>query len=104
MRGAPRLEALAVQRELTGIGAVHAEDQVTKRALACSVLTQQAVDLPRLEFQVHVVERERIAKALAQAPRLQERVRPGSRTIREDRGGADECCASHAGSRSELCR
>src|SRR4051812_28999022 len=85
VRRAARLEALAVQHELTGISTMHAEDQVTQRALAGSVLTQQAVDLPRLEFQIHVVERERVAEALAQAARLQERVRPGSRTIWEDR-------------------
>ncbi len=68
-RGDPDL--LAVDQDLAGVGLQQPVEHVHQRALAGAVLTEQAVDLARLDHQVDVVVGDQRAEALGQAGQLE---------------------------------
>ena len=71
--GARHLDRLTTQQDLSGVGLVQPEHGVDERALAGTVLAEQAMDLARVQRQADVLVGDHPRERLGEPPHLQNR-------------------------------
>ena len=66
------LQFLTPEEDLAGIGVIQAEDHIDQSALACPVLTEQAMDLALVEDQIDILVGDHAGERLGDAANLED--------------------------------